>query len=112
MAALQIRSVPEEVHEWLVQEAAEQHRSINQQALVFLKEYKRYQELSEARDRDGFEVIRPLRYEEPSQKERDERRARLRKQFEEMKEYHRSTGFVYPESMPSPAELIREDRDR
>jgi len=112
MAALQIRSVPEDIREWLSQEAAAQHRSINQQALVVLKEYKRFKEMSDVAQSDGIHVIHPLHGEKLEQDEQDKRAAKRRALYEEIKALNKRTGFVYPESLPSPAEMIREDRDR
>jgi len=113
MAALQIRSVPKEVHEWLVQEAANQHRSINQQALVVLKEYKRFKELGNLPSAESSaSVIRPIRRDEVSQKQRDAKIAERRALYDEIKALNKRTGFVYPANLPSPAEMIRRDRDR
>jgi hypothetical protein len=38
MASLQVRKLPEPLHQWLVEMAQQEHRSIPQQAIVFLAE--------------------------------------------------------------------------
>ena len=46
MPPLQIRSMPDDLHQWLVEEAVNEHRSVNQQALIMLKEAMRERELT------------------------------------------------------------------
>jgi|GEM_PF-5391559 len=114
MTALQIRSMPPDLHEWLARTAEEQHRSINQQALVMLKMARQQLESSETlpEPNNGLPGIGAIEPKDVIQKRIEENRSRLSSVFAEIQELNKRTGYVYPDHLPSPAEMIREDRDR
>ena len=82
MPILQVRDLPENLYQKLAQQARKEHRSLSQQAIVELKK--------------SLDL--------PSSGK--ERRIRL---LEQMHEWHST---IPSETLPDPATLIREDRDR
>jgi hypothetical protein len=114
MAALQIRSLTPEMHEWLSAVAEKEHRSVNQQALVMLKRIK---ERGGMQWEDAFESQENRTRLFPNSADRtseqiEQNKARRRAALESIRELNERTGYRYPEDLPTPAEMIREDRDR
>ena len=62
MAALQIRSVPEDLHEWLAVDARKKHRSMNQQALIYLRFIQQHEDIAKTINdtHDGVPTTRSL----------------------------------------------------
>ena len=100
MPALQIRDVPEDVYQDLVALAKKEHRSINQQALFMLRE-RLYLQLDSQRQ----EVVHYYTEDQIAQ-------AQYKTQFKKLKQkYYGQVPRKWPDGVPTPTEMIREDRD-
>ena len=100
MPALQIRDVPEDVYQDLVALAKKEHRSINQQALFMLRE-KLYPQLYLHRQ----DVMQSYSDNQVSETQYKARIGELRRKYSSRPQ--RS----WPKDVPTPTEMIREDRD-
>lgn len=111
MTALQIRSMPSDLYEWLVGSAKHQHRSISQQALVILKNAHR-KDSTQVDSGSHMEETQYVRLPFDTQTDAEEiakNQARRRAVHERIQAMPK---IDIPEDFPSPAEMIREDRSR
>jgi len=100
MPALQIRDMPEDVYQDLAALAKKEHRSINQQALFMLRE-NLYPQLGSHRQ----DVVQHYTDNQVSAAQYKARIGELRRKYDSKPK------LSWPKDLPTPTEMIREDRD-
>lgn len=102
MPALQVRDLPQDLYERLKERAELEHRSLAQETIVAIESYVGRSERARcANTAPAFRLV-------DVEAERQARIARRRRVLEQIASMPPS---VVPDDFPSPAELIREDRD-
>ncbi len=126
MPALQVRDFPDDLYEELRECAANESRSIAQQAVYILKEYLGTYSQMQSRQPGAFRApnlvyIDPNRnivesvdaYKEREQREADEaaRQARVEKRKKLFEQIRSRPQAPLPDDCPSPADIVRQGRE-
>lgn len=104
MPAVQVRDMPQELYDGLVERAKRDHRSISQEVTALIEEHLAEPPVIPARYSDG--IISEFYDTEEA------RQARAKRLEEVYRRIDSRPHYPVPDDFPTPEELVREDRDR